>query len=357
MKKYLLAILAFTLLTSVWMCACSSSGDEPIIEEEEEEEEIKEVVTYYTNPVINRDAPDPTVVRGKDGKFYAFSTMQNGNVPVYQSDNLANWEFYGNAYANMNVPTFVPGAGIWAPDANYINGKYVLYFSMSTWGGEWEAGIGRSTAVKPGGYYSDSKLLFNSREIGVQNSIDPVVYQEKGRNYLIWGSFRGIYITELTEDGLEIIDKTDIQRIAGTAYEGIYIHKRDGYYYMFGAWGSCCEGLNSSYRVIVGRSKELYGPYVNKQGRKMLDNNHETILVGNDLVRGPGHTSQIFTDDKGQDWILYHGYEAADVNAGRKMFLDKVNWDNDGWPTIGNGTPTIKKSAAPYFKSNTEDNK
>ena len=357
MKKYLLAILAFTLLTSVWMCACSSSGEEPIIEEEEEEEEIKEVVTYYTNPVINRDAPDPTVVRGKDGKFYAFSTMQNGNVPVYQSDNLANWEFYGNAYANMNVPTFVPGAGIWAPDANYINGKYVLYFSMSTWGGEWEAGIGRSTAVKPGGYYSDSKLLFNSREIGVQNSIDPVVYQEKGRNYLIWGSFRGIYITELTEDGLEIIDKTDIQRIAGTAYEGIYIHKRDGYYYMFGAWGSCCEGLNSSYRVIVGRSKELYGPYVNKQGRKMLDNNHETILVGNDLVRGPGHTSQIFTDDKGQDWILYHGYEAADVNAGRKMFLDKVNWDKDGWPTIGNGTPTIKKSVAPYFKSNTENNK
>ena len=357
MKKYLLAILAFALLTSVWMCACSSSSDEPIIEEEEEEEEIKEVVTYYTNPVINRDAPDPTVVRGKDGKFYAFSTMQNGNVPVYQSDNLANWKFYGNAYANMNVPTFVPGAGIWAPDANYINGKYVLYFSMSTWGGEWEAGIGRSTAVKPGGYYSDSKLLFNSREIGVQNSIDPVVYQEKGRNYLIWGSFRGIYITELTEDGLEIIDKTDIQRIAGTAYEGIYIHKRDGYYYMFGAWGSCCEGLNSSYRVIVGRSKELYGPYVNKQGRKMLDNNHETILVGNDLVRGPGHTSQIFTDDKGQDWILYHGYEAADVNAGRKTFLDKVNWDNDGWPTIGNGYPTIKKSAAPYFKSNTEDNK
>lgn len=357
MKKYLLAILAFALLTSVWMCACSSSGDEPIIEEEEEEEEIKEVVTYYTNPVINRDAPDPTVVRGKDGKFYAFSTMQNGNVPVYQSDNLANWKFYGNAYANMNVPTFVPGAGIWAPDANYINGKYVLYFSMSTWGGEWEAGIGRSTAVKPGGYYSDSKLLFNSREIKVQNSIDPVVFQEKGRNYLIWGSFRGIYITELTEDGLEIIDKTDIQRIAGTAYEGIYIHKRDGYYYMFGACGSCCEGLNSSYRVIVGRSKELYGPYVNKQGRKMLDNNHETILVGNDLVRGPGHTSQIFTDDKGQDWILYHGYDFNDPNAGRKMFLDKVNWDKDGWPTIGEGIPTVTKNVAPYFKSTTEENK
>ena len=84
----------------------------------------------------------------------------------------------------------------------------------------------------------------------------------------------------------------------------------------------------------------------------MLENNHEVILIGNDNVKGPGHTSQIFTDDKGQDWILYHGYEAADVNAGRKVFLDKVNWDSEGWPTIGNGTPTTKKSVAPYFNSN-----
>lgn len=356
MKKYLFTLLALASLSIVWMCACSSSNDEPA-NEDEEEEVVEEVVTYYKNPVINRDAPDPTVVRGKDGKFYAFSTMQNGNVPVYQSTNLADWEYYGEAYVPAKVPKFVPGAGIWAPDANYIKGKYVLYFSMSTWGGEWEAGIGRSTAVKAGGYYSDSKLLFNSREIGVQNSIDPVVYQEDGRNYLIWGSFRGIYITELTEDGLEIIDKNNIEKIAGTAYEGIYIHKRNDYYYMFGAWGSCCEGVNSTYRVVVGRSKSLYGPYFNKQGGMMLQNHHEEILVGSGRVKGPGHTSQIITDDKGQDWILYHGYDFNDPNAGRKMFLDKVNWDKDGWPTIGEGIPSVTKTVAPYFKSSTEENK
>ena len=137
MKKYLFALLALASLSIVWMCACSSSNDEPA-NEDEEEDVVEEVVTYYKNPVINRDAPDPTVVRGKDGKFYAFSTMQNGNVPVYQSTNLADWEYYGEAYVPANVPKFVPGAGIWAPDANYIKGKYVLYFSMSTWGGEWE---------------------------------------------------------------------------------------------------------------------------------------------------------------------------------------------------------------------------
>ncbi|MBR5863163.1 MAG: family 43 glycosylhydrolase [Alistipes sp.] len=348
MKKYRFTLAAVAALMSVLLCACS---DEPVLVDGPDEEEPEVVVTYYKNPVINQDAPDPTVVRGNDGKFYAFSTGGN-NTPVYWSDNLVDWSFYGTAYTNANAPKFVPDAGLWAPDANYIKGKYVLYFSMSKWGGEWDAGIGRAVAVKPGGFYSDAKLLFNSRDIGVQNSIDPVVFQEGNRKYLIWGSFRGIYITELTENGLELIDKTDIQKIAGTAYEGIYIHKRDGYYYMFGAWGSCCDGVNSTYRVVVGRSKSLYGPYFDKSGGRMLDNRHETILVGNDKVKGPGHTSQIITDDNGDDWILYHGYDVNEPNAGRKVYLDKVNWDKDGWPTIGvgTGTPTTARTKAPYFK-------
>lgn len=222
---------------------------------------------------------------------------------------------------------------------------------MSTWGGEWAAGIGRSTSTRPEGYYSNSKLLFNSEEIGVQNSIDPVIFQEGGRKYLIWGSFRGIYITELTEDGLELIDKTAIERIAGTAYEGTYIHKRGKYYYMFAACGSCCNGLSSTYHVVVGRSKSLYGSYFNKSGGSMLNNQHEIILEGNAFVKGPGHTSQIITDDNGDDWILYHGYDVNEPKAGRKMYLDKVNWDDEGWPTIANGHPTTAKTKAPYFKS------
>ena len=351
MRKYFYALMAIALLTSTWLCACSSSGEEAPIEEEEEEVVEK---TYYRNPVINRDAPDPTVIRGKDGMFYAFSTMQNDNVPVYKSPDLVNWEFYDGAYTPANVPRFVPNAGIWAPDINYIGNRYVLYFSMSTWGGEWEAGIGRSTSPKAEGYYSNSKLLFNSRDIGVQNSIDPVVFQEGDRKYLIWGSFRGIYLTELTSDGLELLDRQNIERIAGTAYEGIYIHKRKGYYYMFGSCGSCCEGLKSSYHVVVGRSKSLHGPYINKSGRMMLDNHHEIILEGSARVKGPGHTSQIITDDNGTDWILYHGYDANDASAGRKTFLDKVIWDESGWPKINDGRPSVSRMEAPYFKTSEE---
>ena len=293
----------------------------------------------YTNPVIDNNAPDPTVIRAKDGTFYAYSTMQRGNVPVYKSQDMVNWEFIGGAFRRGEVPKFVPKANIWAPDINYIEGKYVLYFSMSTWGGEWEAGIGRAVADSPEGPFTDAKLLFNSKQIGVQNSIDPVIYQEDGRKYLIWGSFRGIYLTELTDDGLELIDSKNLIKIAGTAYEGTYILKRKGYYYLFASIGSCCNGVNSTYQTVVGRSKSLFGPYVDKQGRKMLDNHHEILLSGDDKVKGPGHDSQIIADDKGQDWIYYHGVDVNEPNAGRKMYIDPVNWGKDGWPTIGNGHP------------------
>ena len=305
--------------------------------------------TTYTNPVIDNNAPDPTVIRAKDGTFYAYSTMMYGNVPVYKSQDMINWEYIGGAFRKGEVPKFVPKANIWAPDINYIEGKYVLYFSMSTWGGEWEAGIGRAVADSPEGPFTNAKLLFNSKQIGVQNSIDPVVFQEDGRKYLIWGSFRGIYLTELTEDGLELIDSKDLLKIAGTAYEGTYILKRKGYYYLFASIGSCCNGLNSTYQTVVGRSKSLFGPYVDKQGRKMLDNYHEILLSGDDAVKGPGHDSQILTDDKGQDWIYYHGVDVNEVKAGRKMYLDQVNWGKDGWPTIGNGYPA-KQGKVPSIK-------
>ena len=103
----------------------------------------------YTNPVINRDAPDPTVIRAEDGMFYAYSTWRDRNIPVYKSSDMVNWEYLGGVFAEGEVPQFVPRAAIWAPDISYIEGKYVLYFSMSTWGGEWDACIGRAVSDSP----------------------------------------------------------------------------------------------------------------------------------------------------------------------------------------------------------------
>ena len=327
--------LGIFALLIISLCSCSGvTGD---------------TTATYTNPVIDRDAPDPTVIRAEDGTFYAYATWRDRNIPVYKSTDMVNWEYQGGIFAQGEVPQFVPKAAIWAPDINYIEGQYVLYFSMSTWGGEWDACIGRAVSDSPTGPFRQAKMLFQGKEIGVQNSIDPVIFQEDGRKYMAWGSFHGIYLTELTEDGLEVDDIHNLTRIAGTAYEGTYIHKRGDYYYLFASTGSCCEGLKSTYQTVVGRSKSLYGPYVNKAGERMLDNKHEILLSGDDNVKGTGHDSQIITDDKGQDWIFYHAYDVKSPNAGRKMYMDRVRWV-DGWPQIGvNGHATMT-GEAPYIK-------
>lgn len=294
----------------------------------------------YKNPVINYSLPDPTVIQANDGYFYLYATEDIRNTPIYRSQDLVNWKFVGTAFTDATRPTFEPKGGLWAPDINYINGKYVLYYSMSVWGGEWTCGIGVATADKPRGPFTDRGKLFRSNEIGVKNSIDPFYVEESGKKYLFWGSFRGIYAIELSDDGLSVKPGAEKQRIAGTAYEGIYIHKRNGFYYLFASVGSCCEGLKSTYTTVVGRSDNLFGPYGDKQGRPMMENQHEVLIQKNHKFVGTGHNSEIVKDRKGQDWVFYHAV-SVDNPKGRVLMMDKVSWEN-GWPVVKGKSPSLE---------------
>lgn len=294
----------------------------------------------YKNPVINYSLPDPTIVEAGDGYFYLYATEDVRNMPIYRSKNLVDWVSVGTAFTNETRPMFEPNGGLWAPDINIINGKYVLYYSMSVWGGEWTCGIGVATADKPEGPFTDHGKLFRSNEIDVQNSIDPFYIEEEGKKYLFWGSFRGIYAIELTEDGLELKPGAEKQRIAGTAYEGVYIHERNGYYYLFASIGSCCEGLNSTYTTVVGRSSTLFGPYVDKQGRSMMENHHEVLIQKNHKFVGTGHNSEIVQDKEGQDWVFYHAV-SVDNPKGRVLMMDQVRWKND-WPQVEGDSPSLE---------------
>lgn len=293
----------------------------------------------YRNPVINYSLPDPTIVDSDDGFFYLYATEDIRNLPIHRSRDLVNWELVGTAFTNKTRPTFEPRGGLWAPDINRVDGKYVLYYSMSVWGGEWTCGIGVATANRPEGPFTDHGKLFQSHEIEVQNSIDPFYIEKEGKKYLFWGSFRGIYAVELTEDGLNVNPGAEKQRIAGTAYEGVYIHERNGYHYLFASIGTCCEGLSSTYTTVVGRSENLFGPYVDKKGRSMMDNHHEIVIQENRKFVGTGHNSEIVQDKQGQDWILYHAV-SVDNLKGRVLMLDQVQWKN-GWPYVKGSSPSL----------------
>jgi arabinan endo-1,5-alpha-L-arabinosidase len=308
---------------------------------------VAEQKATYTNPVVGYSLPDPTVIKATDGWFYLYATEDIRNTPIHRSSDLVNWELVGTAFNEATRPTFEPGGGLWAPDIQFINGKYVLYYSMSVWGGEWTCGIGVATSEQPEGPFTDQGMMFRSNEIQVQNSIDPFFFEEQGKNYLFWGSFSGLWYIELTDDGLGVMDGARPTQIAGTAYEGIYIHRAHGYYYLFASIGTCCEGVESTYTTVVGRADNLFGPYHDRQGRSMMNNHHEVLIQGNDRFAGTGHNSNLITDDEGTQWILYHAVDRQNPK-GRVLLLDQLRWQ-DNWPYVENQQPSTGEVAGPVF--------
>lgn len=302
----------------------------------------------YSNPVIAQSLPDPTIIKAANGLFYLYATEDTHNIPIFSSANLVDWSFLGTAFTNESRPVFEPNGGLWAPDINLVNGKYVMYYSMSVWGGEWTCGIGVATADQPQGPFTDHGKLFRSNEIKVQNCIDPFFIENAGKKYLFWGSFSGIYAAELTDDGLSLKNGYEKQQIAGTAFEGTYICKKDKTYYLFASVGTCCEGVKSTYKLVVGRSKDLFGPYTDRSGKNMMDNAYEIVIDKNERFVGNGHCSEIVQDKAGDDWIFYHGVDVTKPQ-GRVLLLDKIKWDAQGWPYVLNAKSPSLVSVVPKF--------
>lgn len=310
----------------------------------------------FQNPVFEPVLADPTVLK-TGNQFYAFGTEDNWAeeggyhlVPVLKSTDLIHWDLQGDSFESK--PSWKPKGGIWAPDVTEVNGQYYMYYSFSTWGDP-NPGIGLAISTTPNGPFMDQGPVFTSEEIGVKNSIDPFYWEDNGKKYLIWGSFHGLYLTALSEDGKKAIG--DKIHLAGNHLEAAYVHFRNGFYYLFGSAGTCCEGENSSYRVLVGRASKLEGPYLDQLGKSLLMEGSGTlVLQGNAQVAGPGHNAEIITDDHQQDWLLYHGMlrSKARLSNGanrRSLFLDPIQWESE-WPTILNQSPNLEEQTAPYFQ-------
>lgn len=306
---------------------------------------LKEVGPDFQNPIFEPVVADPSIVKGEDGWYYVYGTEDNWGdgmgarvVPIVRSQNLVDWEYAGEAF--LEKPNWKEDGGIWAPDVSFFNEKYYMYYSQSTWGDSNPA-IGVAIADTPIGPFIDQGKLFDSLEIGVNNSIDPQLYvDEDGTPYIFWGSWYGIWGVELSEDGLTYVG--DKFQIASTDFEAPYIVKRDDYYYFFGSQGSCCEGQWSTYRVAVGRADSIEGPYYDKDGKDILHSSGTLLLAGGDRFVGPGHNA-IVTDEAGQDWIIYHAVDKNTpwIGSGttrRPLMLDQIIWEA-GWPTVHNQKP------------------
>jgi arabinan endo-1,5-alpha-L-arabinosidase len=351
--------------------------------------EGSDTTARYRNPVFAPSMADPTIIRDSaTGIFYALSTCDNWGdeggrqiVPAIKSTDLVHWELVGSSFIipewinkdpeaiNPNCKENCKGSrSIWAPNIMRRNNKFYIFYAYSRWDDS-NPGIGMAKASTPYGPFTDYGKILDSRNSGVSNSIDPFVFNNNGNYFLIWGSFKGIYgyNLEFYSNGDSVRTKGDKVKIAGNSFEAPYIYKKYNKYYLFASVGTCCEGARSNYKVTVGRSDNLTGPYIDQYGNNMLDMNKwdevpSYVLVGNEKFAGPGHNGEIITDDNGDDWFLYHAIDRniprfiyrgkmSERGVRRPLMLDKIIWVNE-WPVINNGKgPGIDFQALPIFRN------
>lgn len=347
-------------------------------------ENIEYDYSTYLNgeyPLNNNSQPykgeiaDPSVVKGDDGKFYVFSTLRK----LFVSDDMCTWELLDESI--IDRPTWADGEkhgypDVWAPDCMKIKDKWIYYYSLAAWDMP-SAGIGYAVSDNVYGPYVDKGLLFNEDDIDMNGLIDPQPYiDDDGRVYMTVGSFHGNYLVELNEDGMSLLNGKDYAKenkvlIAGipldyfnnTYYEGGYITKKGDNYYFFGSAGSCCEGLNSSYKVVVGKADNIAGPYYDSKGKNLASENGGKTIgelclwspVTDKTTAGPGHNS-ILIDDANDYWIVYHSYCDMDNFATRHLFIDKLSWDDNDFPYVSytyeddDGNEKITKYKPSYLK-------
>ncbi len=358
MKKFLKTCCVLTALltsTAFFACAPNSEGGQ----------------TDFINPVFSPVFADPCIIRGDDGTFYAYATEDYGNyggedrigyLPILKSENLVEWEYVGDVFSAETKPSWGSSqSGTWAPDIVKIGNVYNLYYSLSVWD-DGNPGIGVCTADSPEGPWRDRGMILSSETSGVKNSIDSYTFLYEDSVYMIWGSFFGLYMIELDSTGLKIKEGAKPQLIGGNSnlsdFEAAYMIERDGYYYLFLSLGHCCLGIQSTYYVNVVRSRSPLGPWEDRDGDLLLNRGTlgELVIKGSEEVMGPGHNCAI-RDDGGDWWIVYHGYETKYVlgNYGssprRSLFIDKLLWDEDGFPYVDGYKASYERIAVPHIQS------
>lgn len=355
----------------------------------------------YTNPLpveipgdgLVESCADPSIIYSEeDSYWYMYCTTDPLNaedktgddfnfhlIPILRSTDLVNWEYMGDAFTTR--PDWAdPTAGLWAPEIDYFNGQYYLYYTVTdvadTVSGEpnchFDNAIGVATSDSPLGPWVDSgePVVEPRSNGGFCNyfwTFDPEVVEdpETGQLYIFFGSYYGgVVARELSEDGLHSDPGTQEQITIPNRYEGPEVVYHDGYWYLFVSATNCCNGPLTGYSVFVGRSESILGPYVDQQGVSLLDSEVGGTpflsMNGNRWV-GTGHNS-VFQDFDGQWWTVYHAvdrldpyFEGAVGFTKRPVLLDPIDWIN-GWPTVRGGLwasdePMPAPAAQPGMKS------
>ena len=307
------------------------------------------------------DVHDPALVTGKPGqKWYVFSSGKpdkgGGTIDIRSSaDNGRTWTYAGTLWDAMPAWTrrTVPGANnMWAPAVHEHGGTYYLYYAVSTVGhNDSVIGLATNTTLDPADpayRWVDQGKVIRSLPASDFNAIDPEIVEDAaGTPWMVLGSFwSGIQMVQLEwPSGKRSADRTRHhladRKVPLNAIEAPAILHRNGWYYLFTSWDRCCVGLDSTYRIVVGRAKSVTGPYADRDGKALTDGGGTTLLASKGERIGPGGESV------SGDVIGYHYYDGA-ADGSPTLGLRTLTWSADGWPQLrpGDQIKTARGEAA-----------
>jgi arabinan endo-1,5-alpha-L-arabinosidase len=266
--------------------------------------------------------------------------VTGNNLPLKTSTNRSSWSNAGVVWpggASWTTPYTGGGANLWAPDLSFRNGQYWLYYSASTFGSQRSAIFLATSPTGAAGSWTHRGMVIESSSAVNYNAIDPnLVVDQQGQWWLVFGSFwTGIKMLRLDPaTGLRSTSDTAVRAVAqrttaGGAIEAPNIYFRCGFYYLFVSFDLCCRGAQSTYRVMVGRSTSVTGPYVDRNGTALTAGGATQVLAAHGSVIGPGHQAVIADTDA--DMLFYHYYTSSGASF---LGINRLGWDSAGWPYV-----------------------
>ena len=248
------------------------------------------------------------------------------------------------------IPSFK--GHIWAPDISFHNSQYYLYYAVSAFGKNTSCiGLVTNKTLNPASgnfkWIDHGKLIQSVPGRDMWNAIDPnLVMDEKKIPWLSFGSFwNGMKLVKLDSSLTAIAQPEEWYTIAArkrdfilpdsvagdAAVEAPFIYRHRKYYYLFVSFDYCCRGEKSTYKMMVGRSENVMGPYADRDGVPMNLGGGSTVLEGDKFWHGVGHNAVAGFD--GTDYLVFHAYDAADSGKS-KLRIEKITWLNE-WPVVG----------------------
>jgi arabinan endo-1,5-alpha-L-arabinosidase len=299
--------------------------------------------TAATTMHLDIGVHDPSMIW--DGhQYYLFAT--GGTLNVRSSTDILSWVNAGNVFSA--IPAWVTSAlggnpggtppNLWAPDISYFGGSFHVYYAGSTFGSNTSV-IGLATSPSLAGHsWTDQQLVVQSTSADDFNAIDPnVSFDANCTPWLAFGSFwSGIKLRKLdASTGKLAADDTTTYSLAsrnGGAIEAASIISHNGFYYLFVSFDACCQGVNSTYRTMVGRGTSITGPYADMAGTDMMQGAAEQLLASTGRYIGPGGG----TAWKDGDTYLYvYHYYDGDGGGASKLQVRPIAFDANDWITLG----------------------